>query len=185
MPIAQNPLPRPQDRARFSRRTSRVLVVDEDHHILLFLDSDLGVDPVPHWWMTPGGGVDPGEDDHVAAARELDEETGLVLPPSEIFGPIALRRVTHGYSDVIVEQEEVFFGVRVARFDPSPRGYTEEEAACIVEQRWVPRRGLDALAEPLWPASLAAIWDHWDDMVAQPTLPHLDLPDTEESVIPV
>ena len=31
----------------------------------------------------PGGGVEPGENPHMAAVRELEEETGLVLHPSK------------------------------------------------------------------------------------------------------
>ncbi len=36
-------------------------------------------------WALPGGCVDPGETDHRdTAARELAEETGIILPPSTL-----------------------------------------------------------------------------------------------------
>ena len=40
-------------------------------------DTDPGV-PGSRWWVTPGGGVDPGESEEEAAVRELAEETDMV-----------------------------------------------------------------------------------------------------------
>src|SRR6478672_5767878 len=82
----------PAERPRRRRRTARVLVVDSDGRMLLFSDSDPGL-PGHRWWITPGGGVEPGESDLAAAVREVREETGLVVDERDLVGPIARRHV--------------------------------------------------------------------------------------------
>src|SRR4051794_39218317 len=101
----------PQERPVRRRRTARVLLVDESDRILLFRDSDPGL-PGRHWWITPGGGVEGAESDLHGAVRELHEETGLVADPGALVGPLARRTVRHGYTDVVVVQDEVFFGLQ-------------------------------------------------------------------------
>ena len=83
---------------------------------LLFEDSDPGV-PGTSWWTTPGGGVDEGESQVHAALREVAEETGYQLTESELLGPIAVRHVVHGYSDLVIEQDESFFLAMVSPFE--------------------------------------------------------------------
>src|SRR3954452_17483176 len=141
LPLAGQPgfvVPAPQDRPRHPRRAVRVLVLDEEERMLLFLDSDLGLDPVLHWWVTPGGGVDPGESDLEAAVRELREETGLVVDAAELVGPLLTRLVVHGYSDKVVDQTEVFYVVRVASFEVGTTGHGEEELLPFAGIRWWP-----------------------------------------------
>ena len=60
------------------RRTSRILLIDADGAALLFLTAAPDSSRFSRW-ITPGGGVDPGESHHEAAVRELFEETGLVV----------------------------------------------------------------------------------------------------------
>ena len=129
-------VPAPEDRPRFDRRAVRVLVLDEADRMLLFLDSDLGLDPVTHWWVTPGGGVDPGESDLEAAVRELWEETGLVVDAGDLVGPLLTRAVVHGYSDKVVDQVEVFYVVRVPAFEVDTTAHTEEEQLTVADIRW-------------------------------------------------
>ena len=106
----------PDDRPVRSRRAVRVIVVGPDNRVLLFEDSDPGIAGVT-WWVTPGGGMDPGETERTTAVREMAEETGYVLTEDELVGPLATRYAVHGYSDQVLEQQETFYLVRVAAFE--------------------------------------------------------------------
>jgi ADP-ribose pyrophosphatase YjhB (NUDIX family) len=51
-------------------------VFDESDAVLLYLTYGVSHE-VPPRWITPGGGLEPGEDFRTAGERELFEETGL------------------------------------------------------------------------------------------------------------
>ncbi|MDT0267473.1 NUDIX domain-containing protein [Streptomyces sp. DSM 44915] len=72
------------------RRTSRVLLVDEDDRLLLLCGRDPR-QPGARWWFTVGGGVEPAESELAAAVREVREETGLTLPVARL-GPVVWTR---------------------------------------------------------------------------------------------
>ena len=60
------------------RPTSRVLVLDSRDRLLLLLLEDPKL-AIPRLWITPGGGVDPGEtfeahDENVTAVEDRDRE---------------------------------------------------------------------------------------------------------------
>jgi 8-oxo-dGTP pyrophosphatase MutT (NUDIX family) len=175
--------PDPADRPRYTRRAVRVLLLDLDDRVLLIQDSDLGLDPVVHWWSTPGGGVDAGESDVDAVVRELFEETGLRVAAADVRGPLLERRVVHGWSDKVVDQEEVFFVVRVPSFEVDTSGHTEEERLTVVELRWWALAELARRGEEVWPrdlADLVALADRPDRWSHGPVLGS----PVEESTVP-
>lgn len=148
----------PKQRPLRRRSTARVLLIDPQQCVLLFSDRDPAIDG-PSWWMTPGGGVDAGESDLQAAVREVQEETGLVLDPSALIGPIAARRVWHGYSDVVIDQQDVFFAAYIDAFTVDVSGHTEQEKITMTASKWWSRGELSVTNETVWPVQLLDIWD--------------------------
>jgi 8-oxo-dGTP pyrophosphatase MutT (NUDIX family) len=76
------------------RPTVRVLLLDPAQRLFLFQYEDaVALDPATPdlriYWVTPGGGVEPGEEFAQAGIRELWEETGIRLP---VLGPCVWRR---------------------------------------------------------------------------------------------
>ncbi|MDT0215509.1 NUDIX domain-containing protein [Rothia sp. ARF10] len=172
----------PDTRPRNRRRAMRVLLVDEADRILLFRDSDPGLTPVPVFWITPGGGVDPGESDLQAAVREVAEETGLAIREDELVGPLAQRVVVHGYSDVVTTQDEQFWFVRCTSFEVSTAGHTEVELATMTAHHWWTRAELETTTEDIWPRDLLAIRDLVPEGRTTPGEP-LDLGNVDESTV--
>ncbi|MER6938661.1 NUDIX domain-containing protein [Nocardioides sp. NPDC127514] len=154
------PVP-PEERPRRTRSTVRVLLIDDRDRILLFADSDPGI-PGARWWITPGGGIDPGESERVAAVRELEEETGLRVAEADLLGPTMRRTVVHGYSDVVIDQNDVFYACWVPAFEVSTAGHTEDELLTMAEHRWWTREELAATDEEIWPAVLLDLWKDAD-----------------------
>lgn len=173
------PIPEdPADRPRRTRATVRVIMVNPQDETLLFEDSDPGL-PEFRWWVTPGGGIDPGETETEAAVREVAEETGYLLPSADLRGPVARRHVVHGYSDQVIEQDEAFFFARVRTFDVDIAGHTVDEQLTLQQCRWWSRTELATTKAWVWPAELLSLWDLADDPGQWP----LDLGHQEESTL--
>ena len=144
------PVENPADRPRVSRTTVRVLLLNPDGDTLLFEDSDPGLNDT-RWWVTPGGGIDPGETETQAAVREVAEETGFVLSPDDLLGPVARRHVVHGDSDQVIEQDEAFYLAQVETVDVDVSAHTAEEQITFKGYRWFSTEDLRTTDDWVWP----------------------------------
>ena len=110
-------------RGRPPRQGVRALILDPADRVLMVrFEDELGT-----WWSTPGGGVDPGESDGEALARELAEEVGL---RGFAIGPhIWTREHWLVNPQKWGGQRERHYLVRTDAFEPAPAFSVEELAA--------------------------------------------------------
>ncbi len=115
------------------RPAARVIVLDGRGRVLLFRTELPGREDL-RLWITPGGGLEPGEAYEQAAMRELREETGLSDP---VLGPcVWTRRHVFWWIDEWIEQIERYYLLRAPEFviKPPPIDVLNDEY--LQEYRW-------------------------------------------------
>jgi 8-oxo-dGTP pyrophosphatase MutT (NUDIX family) len=137
------------------REAARVIVLDEEDHVLLIHGNDPSDGTDLTWWLTPGGGVEGSESHREAARRELLEETGLAV--TELTGPVHHRTSEFTFDHVDYEQHEDYYLARVPRFDVTRDGWTALEQRSLIEWRWWSLPELETTTETIYPEGLAAV----------------------------
>lgn len=138
-----------------NRLTSRILVFDRDNRILLFLTAAPDSTRVARW-ITPGGGVDPGESHAAAATRELFEETGLVV--DDLGAPVWAHDFTVEWDAADHDTGHAeFYTTVVDAFEPSNLNWTDDEHVDVLEHRWWTLSELIGTTEPFEPAELISL----------------------------
>lgn len=143
----------------FFRRAARVLLLDATDRLLLVRGHDAD-QPERSWWFTVGGGIDPGESDLDAAVREMREETGIVLDPARVAGPVFTRSAVFDFVRERCRQDEILYLARLGGVGPdasalSRDGWTELELDVVDELRWWPLDELRAVEIEVFPVGLA------------------------------
>jgi 8-oxo-dGTP diphosphatase len=140
---------------RKPRPAARLLIVDPEHHVLMFR-FDAG-DGRP-FWATPGGACDPGETFYDTARREMAEETGISLDP----GPEVARRqvafTTIEGDDVWADER--YFLVQVPDRSLDTQGHTALEQRVMTTHRWWSLDEIRESDELIFPKDVADLVEH-------------------------
>lgn len=130
-------------------------MVDRELTVLMFQGGDPLRPADGTWWFAPGGGLEGDETFEEAAVRETYEETGYRI---DDLGPRVLEREAEfHFGTELITAFEVYYLVRVDRFEPDTSGWTQLERDTIVAHRWWSAAELRATTDTVYPEQLAAL----------------------------
>jgi 8-oxo-dGTP pyrophosphatase MutT (NUDIX family) len=132
------------------RTTSRVLPVNRDGEVLLLFGCDPKRPDLPYWF-TIGGAAEPGETLADAGAREMLEETGIVVTPDDLVGPYHRGFHAFSWNGQDIANDSHFFAVRLDDVTVSFDGLEPLEVGNVLDSGcWSP----DEMPEELSSADL-------------------------------
>jgi 8-oxo-dGTP pyrophosphatase MutT (NUDIX family) len=115
------------------RTTARVVPVNARGEALLMLSRDPAT-PEATYWCSIGGAVDAGETLAEAGARELREETGLVVTAGELGEPFDRADVTFPYDGEVLVNDSTWFAVGLEA-DPATL-HSDDDVEQILGYGW-------------------------------------------------
>jgi 8-oxo-dGTP pyrophosphatase MutT (NUDIX family) len=138
------------------RHAVRLVVLDAEHSILLLHTRDLSNDTFGTAWELPGGGIESGESFAVAAARELEEETGIRISATAVGTPLWRRDVLYTYRGERRLQHESIAIVHLQAEAPAISAGLRVafESEDHFEHRWWRQQDIASSAELFFPRSL-------------------------------
>ena len=135
------------------RPTARVVLLDREDRILLMKGRLPGL-PRPGAWFTVGGGVEAGETYLDAAAREIQEETGIL---DFSLGPVVWVRegVLNLPEPTLLTEQYVV--ARCDGIEPDRTGWNAIERELIDDIRWWTLQELITTSDRVFPPGLARL----------------------------
>lgn len=122
--------------------------------------------PARSFWFTPGGGLEGTETSREGAVRELAEETGYVVLPDELVGPVWRRTAIFDFASQPYAQHEEFFVASLADAMSRPQcasAFTVGELETIDQVEWMSREDLASDGREVFPARLTGDWREFLD----------------------
>ena len=136
------------------RAGARVLLINPDSKVLLMHAFDPDDRETPPYWITVGGGIDPGEKPPHAAIRELAEETGLRVTPEQLIGPVYHDKVEYPFESRVYLQTNVFYVLHCDFLEVDTSGWNEVERRSCDGYRWWSAEELMLTDETFYPRAL-------------------------------
>ncbi len=136
------------------RPAARVVLFDDANRVLLFRAAMPGRPERP-FWITPGGGLNPGETEAEAARRELREETGL--EDVELGPCVWIRKHVFAWQGTWLEQRESYFHARVPGFEVDTTNQEDLERQFLSGHRWWTLDEIAASPERFVPGDFATL----------------------------
>jgi 8-oxo-dGTP pyrophosphatase MutT (NUDIX family) len=120
---------------------------------LTHFDPEVGLPPR---WLTPGGGIDTGESPRQAAARELYEETGLLIDEKELGFQITEFSGRWDWADGLNHHTftDHIFEFKADGLILDKTNWTEDEHRDVLEIKWWNLQELKGTQEAISPPGL-------------------------------